>query len=112
MSFGILKNLEFNNRHIKIETDSYIIQIDVISRFTNLYFDDYSTIKPRILGKSIENIYISYDHELSEITDRFDINSGMIDIRFSNSTLIHIDVFDEIGDDDTDNLQIMVIKLY
>ena len=112
MGFGLLNNFDFNNKHIKIETDSYIIQIDVISRFTNLYFDDYNTIKPRILGKGIENIYISYDHELSEVTDRFEINSGMIDIRFSNSTLIHIDVFDETGDDDTDNLQITVIKLY
>ena len=112
MSFGILNNLEFNNKHIKIETDSYIIQIDVTGRFTNFYCDDYNTIKPKILGKSIENIYVSYDHELSEVTDRFEINSGMIDIRFSNSTLIHIDVFDETGDDDTDNLQITVIKLY
>ena len=112
MDFGTLNNLDFNNKHIKIETDSYIIQIDVISRFTNFNFDDYSTIKSRISGKRIENIYISYDHELSEVTDRFEINSGMIDIRFSNSTLIHIDVLDEIGDNDTDNLQITVIKLY
>ena len=112
MSFGTLNNLDFNKKHLKIETDSYIIQIDIIGRFTNLYFDDLNTIKPRILGKGIENIYVSYDHELSEITDRFEINSGMIDIRFSNSTLVHIDVFDEIGDDDTDNLQVTVIKLY
>ena len=94
-----------------IETDSYILQIDVIGRFTNLYCDDLNVVKPRILGKGIENIYVSYDHELSEITDRFEINSSMLDVRFSNSTLIHIDVFDEIGDDDTDNLQVTVIKL-
>ena len=112
MSFGTLNNLDLNNKHIKIETDFYIIQIDVTGRFTNLYCDDFNTIKPRILGKGIENIYVSYDHELSEVTDRFEINSGMIDISFSNSTLIHIDVFDDIGDDDTDNLQITVIKLY
>ena len=74
--------------------------------------DNINIIKPRILGKGIENIYVSYDHELSEITDRFEINSGMIDIRFSNSTLVHIDVFDEIGDDDTNNLQVTVIKFY
>ena len=112
MGFGLLNNLEFNNKHIKIETDSYIIQIEATGRFTNLYCDDLNTIKPRILSKVIENIYISYDHELSEVTDRFEINSGMIDIRFSNSTLIHIDVFDEIGDKETDNLQVVVIKLY
>lgn len=112
MSFGTLNNLDFNNKHIKIETNSYIIQIDATGRFTNLYCDDLNTIKPRILGKGIENIYVAYDQELSEITDRFEINSGMIDIRFSNSILIHIDVFDEIGDKETDNLQITVIKLY
>lgn len=112
MSFGTLNNLDFNNKYLKIETDSYIIQIDVIGKFTNLYFDDLNVIKPRILGKGIENIYVSYNHELSEITDRFEINSGMIDIRFNNSTLVHIDVFDEIGDDETNNLQVTVIKLY
>lgn len=111
MSFGTLNNIDFNNKYLKIETDSYIIQIDVIGRFTNLYFDDLNTIKPRIPGKGIENIYVSYDHELSEITDRFEINSSMIDIRFSNSTLVHIDVFNEI-DDDINNLQVTVIKLY
>lgn len=112
MGFGTLNNLDFNNKHIKIETNSYIIQIDATERFTNLYCDDLNTIKPCILSKVIENIYISHEHELSEVTDRFEINSGMIDIRFSNSTLVHIDVLDEIGDDDTDNLQITVIKLY